>query len=454
MVANQRWIWLATSLLIFLTATAHAGGFNLYEQGVRASGMGGAFTATADNSSAIFYNPAGLGYLEGTVVDLNWSPIIPSSKFSGANPPTPAYTGETVNQSFSIPGIYVSHTLPSGWAFGAGLYAPFGVGVEWENPTTWIGRESSYDVDLATIYMTPAVAYKINPEISVSLGLDLAWMTIELNRFSTTTYGGNSEKLNTIDGTLKGTSDLTAAPCAGVLYRPLPKWSFGLMYHHNQTFKHKDGDATLTNAVPQSSDPGLEAVRNLVDDQIAAWGGPDHKVATEINLPHILSLAARHQVHERVGLEIDLVHWGWSNFEKVELVYDNDPDSPLNETIREEYKDVWQFRFGADIDLNPSWKGMLGYIYDKSPQPVQSVGPLLADADRHDFALGVQLSHKSWRFSGNYMAVLFRARSTVENGQVTFFGGSTPEEIELRTREAGTYDSLAHLFGLGVGYNF
>ncbi len=453
MEGKKNLTWPATAIALLMTSTALAGGFNIYEQSARATALGGAFTATADDASAIFYNPAGLGFLEGTVLDLNWMPIISDAKFTGAEPPTPGASGETVDQFFSIPGFFVSHTLPSGWGFGLGLYAPFGLGVEWKNPTEWIGRETSYNVNLATIYVTPAVAYQASERVAVSVGLDIAWQTLELNSFYTTPFGGHSDLLNVVDSKLDGDSDVNVTPCAGVLYKATETLTLGLMYHHEKTMKYDDGDATFTNVVPEN-DPDFATLRADVDAQISAAGGANHKVTSQLGLPHILSIAAGYQVHPKLHLEIDAVHFGWSHFDKIDLVYDNDPSSGLNQTLRQEYSDSWQFRFGLDWDLAPGWKGMAGYIYDNTPQPVESMGPMLPDAKRNDFSFGVQYSLEKWRFTGSYMVVNFRERSNVVNGQATYFDGSTAEEIEIRTREAGTYDSLAYIFGVGVGYNF
>ena len=78
---------LGAALLVLLLAPtfALAGGFNIYEMGARATALGGAFTATADDASAIFYNPAGLAWLEeGWSVSANVSLISPTSKFTRA----------------------------------------------------------------------------------------------------------------------------------------------------------------------------------------------------------------------------------------------------------------------------------------------------------------------------------------------------------------------------------
>jgi len=42
-----------------------ASAFSIYEAGVRAMGMGGAFAAVADDGSALFYNPAGIAFQRG-----------------------------------------------------------------------------------------------------------------------------------------------------------------------------------------------------------------------------------------------------------------------------------------------------------------------------------------------------------------------------------------------------
>jgi len=72
-----------TGLAVFGAASAHATGFSIYEAGSRATALGGAFTANADDGSALYYNAAGLSFIEGQTVDLNVIFIKPDFKFSG-----------------------------------------------------------------------------------------------------------------------------------------------------------------------------------------------------------------------------------------------------------------------------------------------------------------------------------------------------------------------------------
>ncbi len=55
---------IAAVVLVLLPAAAY-GGFLAIEEGARATGMGGAFTAVADDATAVFWNPAGLALMDG-----------------------------------------------------------------------------------------------------------------------------------------------------------------------------------------------------------------------------------------------------------------------------------------------------------------------------------------------------------------------------------------------------
>jgi len=58
------------SVLSGLFAGSYAGDFLVIGNGVRASGMGGAFSAIANDASAIYWNPAGISQLRRTEINL------------------------------------------------------------------------------------------------------------------------------------------------------------------------------------------------------------------------------------------------------------------------------------------------------------------------------------------------------------------------------------------------
>ena len=152
MDGTKKILLVAGALCLALTGTAQAGGFNIYEAGAKATALGCAFTATADDGSALFYNPAGIAFLAGSGIDLNLMPVAPDFEFEGADADwLDPVQGETVDQSFPLPGGYFYKTFDNDFSIGVGAYAPFGLGVKWMNPDTFVGRQVSYDVEIQTV---------------------------------------------------------------------------------------------------------------------------------------------------------------------------------------------------------------------------------------------------------------------------------------------------------------
>lgn len=121
-----------------------AGGFQINEQGAKAMGMGGAFTAQANDPSAIFFNPAGLGFQKGTKVMFGTTLIFPS---------TSSTKTKMKSQIFYPSNFYGTYGMDNGVSFGLGVYKPFGFGTEWE------GSEVLGNADFQTVFINPTISY-------------------------------------------------------------------------------------------------------------------------------------------------------------------------------------------------------------------------------------------------------------------------------------------------------
>lgn len=431
--------------LLGCAGLAMGGGFSIYEAGAKATGMGCAVTASVDDGSAMFYNIAAISFMPGTFADANLMPVQPHIKFAGVGNLAPVSTAETESQTFPVPGLGVTHNPGGRFAFGLGLAAPFGLGVAWENPETYSGRYTSYDVYLETIYVTPGVSFKVTPQLAVGVGVDIAIQKIELNRFAGQAFGGNNELVNVLDAKLEGDSSLNITPAIGLMYKPTEKLSFGVMYHHEKTMEYDDGTGTLTNVAPAGP------LRDAVEPLAGEYG-----LTTELGLPHMLSLGVAYRFTPQLLAEFNAVHFGWSNFDKLDLTFDPDPDGALSASIPEHYEDKWQFRFGIDYTVNERWSLLAGYARDETPQPKESMSALLPDASRNDYSLGVQYRTGPWRLTASYMAVVNESRDNLKDGGVAVFPeeADDPEAVALRLRETGAYESLANIFAIGVGHQF
>jgi long-chain fatty acid transport protein len=416
--------WVALAAIGLAPVAASAGGFNIYEMGARATALGGAFTATADDGSAIFYNPAGLSWLnQGWHASGNLALIRPTSKYARADGLTSqAYPGsptaETKDRTFPPAGAYLSYRANAKWAFGLGFFTPFGLGVDWDQADTFAGRKLATNSEIQGYYISPVVSFRPNEEFALAAGFHAVITHLTLQRIL---VGGTNLDTNLGDIELSGSSDIAYAPAFALMVRPREDLSFGVNFKGGVTNKFDQQDASLSNRFDQS----------VTTD----------KVSGELDYPSILSFGARYQATERLAVMLDYVWMDWSVFDEVKLTF-SEGNFPTT-VLEEKYDDGDQWRMGAEYQYSPSLSFMVGYVRDHTPQPRFSMSPLLPDADRNDYSLGITYRRSGYEFTVGYMLVDFNERSTVENGQGTNLDGFD-----------GTYDSIAHIPTFGVSKSF
>src|SRR5688572_15007172 len=88
--------WGLLTLGLLAGAPAFAAGFSVFEQGSKAMGMAGAFTAQADDPSMLFHNAGGLAFVTEQEVAGGFTYIRSSeAEFQGAAPfPGPSVSAE------------------------------------------------------------------------------------------------------------------------------------------------------------------------------------------------------------------------------------------------------------------------------------------------------------------------------------------------------------------------
>src|SRR5262245_36969859 len=127
MFGFRRAAWRLLATLIVVSRVAHGGNDDELIVGNRASMTGGAAVATADDGSAVWYNPAGLGGIGRTTVDV--SGTVYTLRFYSTDEllstTTGASTGANVTEFVSIP-TQIAFTRPLGEkvTLGLGYFVP------------------------------------------------------------------------------------------------------------------------------------------------------------------------------------------------------------------------------------------------------------------------------------------------------------------------------------------
>ena len=418
----------ACALAVLLApVVAHASGYAIYEQGAAALGMAGAYVASAHDATAQFYNPAALARLEGKQLSVGGSWLSTQTSFAGE----PEYPGfgvaeEMKTGNFFPPNVYWTSRFKERFAYGLGINAPFGLGVEWENPDQFTGRERVTKASLKTLNTSASLAFAPNEQWSFAGGLNALFASVELNNIQTfVTSGGQPVNV----GRAKLESDFT--PDFGwnlaVLATPTPAWKVGVTYRSEVKVSVDEGDATFSQIL--TGDAALDAV-------VAASLPPNQTVTTELVFPAMLSGGVAWLPKEDWTVEVDALWTQWSAFDKLSLRFPSDPT--LNTDIIENYDDQFQIRAGAEHRM-ALWTARFGYYFDHAAAPTESVTPLLPDADRHGVTLGFGMTRGQWTIDAYNLFLFFQNRST-----------------EGRERDGfdGTYKTYVNALGAAVAYHW
>jgi long-chain fatty acid transport protein len=419
--------------LAALVAAPHpvlASGFSVYEQGGRAMGFAGAYTAVADDPSAIFHNAAGLAFLEGKQLYVGGTLIMPQSSFTGDNP----FPGIGVEErqgvgSLLVPALYFSHRVSRRFAWGIGLNTPFGLKTKWANPDGFTGRYVALESSLQGFALNPTVAVRLSDRVSLGAGLDVRFSSVRLVRRTGAEDPFTQTFTDTAEVVLESNTATGVGFNVGVVAKPIEGLSLGAHYRHKVKIDYV-GKATFTQ-IPTGNDEFDAIVAGLLPP-----GRP--AVRTSIEYPSILAVGvARDSVWWTVAA--DLVFFQWSTFDKLTLTFPTEPG--LDSVITEDYRNTWQVRAGVERRLDNGWALRLGYHYDKTPVPTESVSPILPDNDRHGFSVGW-----SWTSASK------RLRADVGVWYLFLPGRST----EGRSRDGynGTYHNFALTVGASFGYRF
>jgi len=204
--------------LLLWGAPAFAGGLYLYEIGSPDVGLAAAgYAARAQDASTAFSNPAGM-----TRVQFGAQPMYLHVKFDSSSRTT--VSGGNGDASAWIPaaGTFIVTPLTPDVSLGFSVAGNFGLGLDYGDD--WAGRYYLKDVLMQGVTLAPALAYRINDQVSVGASVNAMYGTLEEN--VAVNNGGTfpDGELNIEDKTwgFGGTF--------GVLVEPQPGTRFGATY--------------------------------------------------------------------------------------------------------------------------------------------------------------------------------------------------------------------------------
>jgi long-chain fatty acid transport protein len=396
-------------LAILAPATAWSLGIRLADQSPSGTGRGNAFAATADDPSAIYYNPAGITQFDGTRalmgayavtikerVDLDAGDHFSNSNSEFQFAPQAYYTWKAKDQPIAL---------------GLGIYAPFGFALNYPDDTAFRTIAKRGKIQYVTV--SPVFAWKISDTLSIGAGPTINYGKAELER------GVLAEG----DKFRFSGDDVAYGFTAGLLWSPHRMHHFGLNYRSATTMEF-DGHSQLQYdgfSVPTPFGPFKVPGVNRRESAKASFDFPQNIV---------LGYSFRPTDDWNFEFNIDWTDW----------------DSLNNVVLKQKSGDVvlpfnWEsslfYEFGITKKFSQGLHASVGYMYSENSVPAESFNPSIPDSNRHVFSagLGQQLEKWSWDLAYQY--------------------AHGPERtVALGTAADGTYRFDSHAVTLSLGYHF
>jgi long-chain fatty acid transport protein len=364
---------------------SNAGGFRILDQGASATAQSGAFTAQADDASAVYYNPAGMTQLKGVQVSLGTNFLGGGTDYTG---PEVRTTGNFGNSPAWPPpsNFYVTARLKDlgisalgDTTVGLAALPPFGLSYRY--PDTGPFSTATINATLELIDIKPTIAYKLNDKFSVGLGADIYTFLGTYNqKFASPGVAGlpAAGTPTEING-----RDTAAGFNASFLFTPIlsketgkPLVNVGLVYRSQVTL-HLDGD-------------------------LLANGGLVDRASTTLVLPQIITGGiAIWPYRERDAewkLELDVDYTGWKSLRNLDIHRSSGVTIASPHNWRSGYMVMLGTEYKwLELQRLPQWEVALraGYFNAPTVVPDRTFTPAVPDADQHNLSVGLGLFCKA-----------------------------------------------------------
>jgi long-chain fatty acid transport protein len=420
-------VMLKTTLSLAVTMAStqiFAAGFAINEHSI--SGMGTGYagrSSSADDASTVYGNPAGMSRLKREQVTGGVAFLDAKTDISDASssPNGGSNKGDMVPFTSVPMGFYVK-PIDDHWAFGLGVYVPFGLITDYEKG--FAGRYFGSKSEVQVITFQPTVSYAFNDKVSIGFGPTI-------NRIDGTLESNLSITQAAPDGKVKIKGDDTALGYnIGVLVQATDSTRVGLTYHSKVKYK-LDGDTKLNYGV-------LGA--------IGLGANQKYDASLKITTPESIDFSVTQAINDRWNVYAGSTWTRWSQLEKITVK--NSGVQPLlagqfgEITEDQNWHDSWAYAVGTSYQLNKEWVLRTGLTFDQSPTNNVDRSPRIPTGDRTIFSIGA-----GW--SPTEDLTIDVAYSYLKEESVKIRN----ENDRGQTYDA-KYENSANGFGVGATYRF
>lgn len=453
----------AFAAVLFIASSARAGGLDeLPDQGAQALGRGAAFTAKADDATALYYNVAGLARQRGTKLQLSANFQFSSMSFQRegnypgdpADPQTP-WAGkpyplvENKQPSFMLPMMVATTDFGlDRFTLGLGVFGPAAAGRTFQLGVNGAPSPARYDWSAGSsvvLFPTLGAGIRVTEHIDIGVGASLAVADLDQtqNSYADTGCAYAEDRRCDLEGHLKAKGGGMGGSI-GIMARPRESIQIGAQLRSPYTIK-----AEGTTEVKIGSKPGAPNPAKLT-----------------LTLPWVIRAGVRYismvDKREAWDLEVNATYetWGGTTGPQVET---EAAGQKVKFTDEQHWNNTFSLRAGGAYNI-PFGEGRpvialrAGGFFD-SPTTDEAYTRIGNNTmSKIAATLGVGVTHGAFTANLAYAAVFSGSRN-VTNGAVQLQNNVTGTTNDASGKPLpiinnGEYKAFTHVVSFSVEVNF
>jgi len=371
--------WLAVLVMLAAPVPVPADIATEYGISPRAIGMGGAYTALADDFSGYYHNPAGTAMRSGDFLTLGYLYNTPRIKVRSNGGPGEIALRETLKGGVAGFSLDVGQFVPERYrpVMTMGLTVVFpddfkryvSADIRWFDDREFpvFGRVQDFSLMFLGMGLRPHRMISIGGSVRVGFTSDIRTLALDFDLSDLQNPEVTYRKVDV-------NPDLEIQPIAGIILSPWKSLRIGAAWRR--------GGSPVT---------FLGAVDVLLKVGPVQIPLPSYFMfVKDFYNPEEFALSVAYTFSQRFLLALELTYARWSRYN---LPYGTKPPG-------DPFRDILIPRVGTELSLPHDLKVRLGYYYQ--PTPVRGVQPYtqLLDTDQHVFSTGLGYA---WRWAERYI---------------------------------------------------
>jgi len=410
---------------------AISGGYMIPHQTARGLALSNAMTAGVNDASAVYYNPAALGEVNGNtfLATGTYVGLYNSAENSGRN---------AVNKHDDnfLGSLFANYHIPgSDFTLGMGTYSPFGLATTYDREFTRFAAERT---ELKTLYVTPAISWDPSTFFSVGAGVSYVHASGLFSRgLCLDPLTGCTVPIG-LEGRLRITDTANAfAYNLGLLAKARNNLKIGFSYRSRVDLRFDEADVKLG---------GSFSTANTKAD------------IRPIPLPPVINTGLFWEINPAWGAELFYEYTRWSEFKNFAAIFSPPPTFvplavPLTGfSLPQRWKNTNTVRVGSYYKINENWESRAGIAIEESAIPNGTLNPAIPDADKLTLNAGMGYTWNKFSMDFGYMAVFYKTR-TVTNTELEGLPATAPLKFAGASGK-DKYSTFANFVNVSLGYRF